>query len=212
LKKSLDQKKLTIKSILSIFFVVTISTVAQANSSGGIPAENAYRSSNDRNTANHIGYGWLNEPLVIPAIRLMTTQQGPLSLESIIRGKPAVLSLMFSRCKTTCPIQGTRLSKALSLTSEDVVFLSISIDVGFESVKTMQKWRANYPVDKRWIVATPEKESELQLLQSAIGADIDSSDAHTNQIYILDRTGRLVFRTPDFPSPESIVDAVKKLF
>jgi len=90
-----------------------------------------------------------------------------------------------------------------------IQLLSLSIDPEDDTPAILTAWLRHYHAGPAWIAAAPIPR-DLPRLQEFFGKGNDSSD-HSTQVHILDRSGSLVWRTYELPTPGEIAATLRKV-
>jgi len=157
---------------------------------------------------------------VVPARKLdpwpVTTHLGfATNLPALLRGKVTAVQLMFTGCSATCPIQGALFAQARRELKQPIKgsqFLSISIDALNDTPAGLQKWLKQFDAGADWLAAVPrvtDTDAIIQRLSSGGEKPTPGPDPHTGQVYVFDRRGELVYRTPSMPLATQIVEAMR---
>jgi len=135
---------------------------------------------------------------------------------SVLQGRVTAMQLMFTGCSAICPIQGAlfaelerRVTAAPALAS-GVQLLSLSIDPLGDDPRALGKWLQGFGAGAAWKAASPavrDLDPWLDFLQGRKSG----ADRHTAQVYLFDRTGRLVMRTVDFPTTAEVTRLLGEL-
>lgn len=156
--------------------------------------------------------GRVSPPVLVPDIHLVRNDGQSTTLPQLAAGHITALQLMFTRCTTTCPIAAAifqRVQKALpGMAARGIQLLSLSIDPQSDSPTALSAWRDRFHAGPAWIAAAPAT-ADSALLQDFFGKGADSAD-HSNQVNILDRHGRLIWRTNDLPSAPEIISLLQR--
>lgn len=153
---------------------------------------------------SHDPFGPVTPPQPTPRWRLVDERERTLDLASRLRGKVTALQLMFTGCSATCPIQGALFAAvAPGLTSPDAQLLSVSIDPLSDDPKALRRWLDRFGRHPAWQAARPEVRDVDALLDFLRGR-ASGVDRHTAQVFLFDRQARLLYRTPDMPSPAQV--------
>jgi len=159
------------------------------------------------------GHGKIAPPVPVPDIPVVRHDGVSTMLLPMVRGHATALHLMFTSCTTTCPIQAAifgRVQKTLpGMADQGIQLLSLSIDPQDDTPKALSAWRRRFHAGPNWIAAAPAIE-DIPRVQSFFGKGEDSSD-HSTQVQILDRSGRLVWRTFELPTPGEITAVLLKI-
>jgi protein SCO1 len=152
-------------------------------------------------------------PLLVPDIRIVRHDGVSTTLLPLVQGHATALHLMFTACTTTCPIQAAIFEDVQKLlpgmTNQGIQLLSLSIDPENDTPKTLSAWRRRFHAGPNWIAASPAI-ADITRVQSFFGNGKDSSN-HSTQVHILDRSGRLVWRTYELPTPGEITTVLQSL-
>jgi len=147
----------------------------------------------------------------VPNLAMGCSDETSTGLQELLRGHVTAVQLVWVGCSTTCPIQGAIFEMTQQLlgarVGSDIRLLSISINPLEDSVADLHSWLARFHAGAGWLAARPAVE-DLDVLQSAFGNTRDPLTSHSTQVQIVDRTARLVWRTNELPSPESIADVL----
>lgn len=129
---------------------------------------------------------------------LLDRKGRPLHLSSY-RGKPLLVSLIYTKCSETCPMTTRYLNKAVKLMSEALgtgsfAVLSIGFDTASDSPQAMQKFAAREGVDlPNWEFASLDPATVKDLTRD-VGFYFRASPAgfdHISQLSIIDQDGRV---------------------
>jgi protein SCO1/2 len=144
----------------------------------------------------------------------LTDQAGrQTALRVLLEGKVSVLQLMFTGCSNVCPIQGALFAglepsiRSLPATQ----LLSISIDPLGDSPAELRKWLAKFSAGSSWHAAVPADADLVRLKSWLGGSESDSFDRHTTQIFLVDSTASLCWRSTELPSVGEVLTAVRRL-
>ena len=113
------------------------------------------------------------------------------------RGKPVVVTFMYSHCHDTCPIQAQQIKGALDDLGHDLPALSISVDPSGDTPKSVDKFNREQGVTGRirWVLG-----SEKQLRRLWHGYSTTQqlpSQEHLARLVLIDKRG---FQRVGYPS------------
>jgi protein SCO1/2 len=115
-----------------------------------------------RETANLQDFG------VIPAFEL-TDERGQPFTEAALRGHPTMVSFLFTRCDTTCPITTAKMKMLQEQTfdiGDKVKLLSLTIDPAYDTPDKLAAYAAKYDADpERWRFVTGDPAREKALVE-----------------------------------------------
>jgi protein SCO1 len=159
-------------------------------------------------------HGLINPPLAVPDIALVRHDGVATSLPKLAAGHATGLQLMFTECMTTCPMQGAIFEKVQKLlpdmAARGIQLASLSIDPKNDNPAALSAWLQRFHAGAVWIGAAPDSQ-DLEQLKTFFGRGRGASDDHSTQVHILNREGRLVWRTFELPSPEEIAALLRRI-
>ncbi len=156
------------------------------------------------------------QPTPLPNV-LVTTHNGHRTTlrEGLSSGRFAV-QLMYSECKTTCPLLGGLFRKVdQQLESEgadDLKLISITVDPEHDQVEDLARWRQELKASPRWVAIRANRAELVQILGTLRELDHDPQ-SHSRRVYIVEgRPSGPVFvgLTREFPTATDIVDALRR--
>ena len=163
---------------------------------------------------SNIEHGRVDPPLLLPSLPMRCADGTVSDLASLTRGFATAAHLMFTGCSSTCPIQAAIFQRVQSLLPQDrahqIRLLSISIDPVRDTPRELKVWLVRLGARPGWTAAVPASTDMPQILQLFGLGRINISD-HTTQVQIIDRSGRLIWRTGALPPPESVVDILLQM-
>jgi protein SCO1 len=133
----------------------------------------------------------------LPAWSLTAHDERSVSLDDV-KGKIAVYDFIFTRCVASCPLMTSRMSGlAESIDSDDLRFLSISIDPEYDTAEVLANYREGVTRDDRWIFLTGAREKILDLsikgfmLAAGEGPEGGEAFLHSTRFILVDRDGSI---------------------
>lgn len=162
----------------------------------------------------HNDAGLVQPPVAMPPLKVALLTGKTTDLPTLLRGRVTAVQLMFTGCSATCPIQGAIFAEMQTLLKDagaDLQLLSVSIDPLGDDVRSMQKWLAQFgAMASRWSAAMSTMQSVDGLFDFMNGR-ASGPDRHTPQVYLFDRSARLVFRSVDLPPAQPMVRLMREL-
>jgi protein SCO1/2 len=159
-------------------------------------------------------HGRIKPPVPIPNVKLLQNSGAETTLAALANGHATAIQLMFTQCTTTCPIQAAIFQRVQHLipnmAAKKIQLLSLSVDPEADSPKAMTAWLKRFHACPAWIGAAPALE-DSPLVQNFFGRANGAFASHSTQVNIVDREGRLVWRTIELPTAEEIANVLKKL-
>jgi protein SCO1/2 len=115
------------------------------------------------------------------------------------RGKPVVVTFMYSHCHDTCPIQAQQIKGALDDLGHDLPALSISVDPPGDTPKSVDHFNREQGVTGRirWVLG---RESQLRKLWQGFHTTSQSPQSeHMARLVLIDKRG---FQRIGYPSSQ----------
>jgi protein SCO1/2 len=115
------------------------------------------------------------------------------------RGKPVVVTFMYSHCHDTCPIQAQQIKGALDDLGHDLPALAISVDPPGDTPKSVDRFNAEQGVTGRirWVLG---RESQLRRLWQGFHTTGQTpSTEHMARLVLIDKRG---FQRIGYPSSQ----------
>ncbi len=162
-------------------------------------------------TADH---GRIRPPLPAPDIKLVLNDGAGSSLSKLASGHATAVQLMFTECTTTCPIQAAIFQRVQRLlpnaAATGIQLLSLSVNPAADTPAALSAWLRRFHAGPNWIGASASA-ADTSLVRSFFGKANGGFADHSTQVNILDRQGRLVWRTIELPTSEEIAGVLQKL-
>ncbi|MGZ3711046.1 MAG: SCO family protein [Bdellovibrionota bacterium] len=113
-----------------------------------------------------------------------------------LRGKPVLITMIYTKCKYTCPMMVTKLKaieKAI-VSHPDIKIVLVSFDHKNDTPAVLKKFMQERNLDEnRWLVLTGKNSGSVRklaaLLDITYKQDKDGEYSHNNVISLLDRDG-----------------------
>jgi protein SCO1 len=122
----------------------------------------------------------------------LTTQDGTTVhlYDDLLKGKTVVVSLFYSECQDSCPLETARLVQVQHMLGDhvgkDVFFYSISIDPEHDTPAVLKAYAEKFHVGPGWLFLTGKK-ADIDLVGRKLGLDADPTlnrDGHTVDLMI----------------------------
>jgi protein SCO1/2 len=104
----------------------------------------------------------------------------------VLRQRPAIISFIYTRCTTTCPLVGATVAtvtEKLHADPEKLAIVSISVDPDYDTPDRLLDWRKLYGDIPQWTLLTGPKREINQLLR-ALGAYSPNLEDHSEILLI----------------------------
>lgn len=157
------------------------------------------------------------QPREIPDVPLQLSNGGTARL-SDLRGRPVVVTFIYTRCTTLCPMLSARLVDLRDQLAEDTAGLDVHfVSISFDPDRDRQDELAGYAEQlgadaDSWWVARPT--SGLGQLLDTFGIVVIPDDQggyiHNGGFHLIDRDGRLV-SIYDEQDPAELIEALKRM-
>ena len=116
-------------------------------------------------------------------------ERGEMLRLSQMRGKPVVVTFLYTTCRDTCPLTAQQIRIALDDLGHDVPVVAVSVDPANDTASRARAFLLEQGLEgrMRWALGSRE---ELQRLWKAYGIQPQSEDAeHTASTILLDKRG-----------------------
>jgi protein SCO1/2 len=159
-------------------------------------------------------HGRIKPPVAVPDVPLLQSDGRKTSLAALTLGHATAVQLMFTTCTTTCPIQAAIFQHVQSMlpdmAARKIQLLSLSVDPEDDNAPALAAWRRRFHAGQEWIAAAPAAASNADI-QSFFGRANGAFADHSTQVNIVDRHGRLVWRTNELPAAEEIASILRRV-
>jgi protein SCO1/2 len=159
----------------------------------------------------HYPFGPVEPRLAPPSLSLLGADGKELDLPVWLKGRPTAVQLVFTRCTTTCPIQGALFAALAPKLERGARILSVSIDPEHDTPAELSAWMARFGSHPAWYAAAPRDLAGVDVMFDFLRGRAQGLDRHSVQVYLFDTQGQLAYRTADMPSPAEVVSVLGKL-
>jgi len=163
-------------------------------------------------------HGRIKPPAPVPDVPLLRFDGRKTTLAALTLGHATAVQLMFTTCTTTCPIQAAIFQHVQSLLPEmagrKIQLLSLSVNPEDDNTPALAAWRSRFHAGPQWIAAAPDfvaGPASNADIQTFFGRASGSYADHSTQVNIVDRRGRLVWRTNELPAAEEIASILGRV-
>jgi len=127
--------------------------------------------------------------LSLPSLRLRDQDGRAVDLAAL-RGRPVVLTFLYTRCRDTCPLTAQQVRGALDELGHDVPALAVSVDPAGDTPARARAFLSREHLSGRMHYLLGSS-SELQPVWRAFGVSGQSAEQeHSVALVLLDRAGR----------------------
>jgi protein SCO1/2 len=159
-------------------------------------------------------HGRIRPPVPVPDVGLLRYDGARTTLPLLAQGRASAVQLMFTECTTTCPIEAAIFHRVQDMLPEMAVqglqLLSLSVNPGADTPRALASWRRRFHAGPEWIAAAP-RAADSAAIQSFFGKASGSFADHSTRVSILDRQGRLVWRTVELPAAEEVASILRRV-
>ncbi|ADO74266.1 SCO family protein [Stigmatella aurantiaca] len=159
----------------------------------------------------HYPFGPVEPRLNPPSINLLGADGAESDLRLWLTGRPTAVQLVFTRCTTTCPLQGALFAVIARKLKQGARILSVSIDPEHDTPAELSAWMVRFGSNPAWYAAAPRDLTGVDVMFDFLRGRTQGIDRHSVQVYLFDTQGRLAYRTADMPSPFEVVSVLDRL-
>lgn len=166
----------------------------------------------ERTTSGEGFAGAVRPPSIPPAQFGLRDEHGRLVRLQDLRGRPAVVTFLYTSCRDTCPLTTQQIRAALDELGHDVPVIAVSVDPANDTARRARAFTLKQQMTKRmrWVLGDA---AQLQRLWTAYGVRPQSDRfEHSASTVLLDGTGRqrVGFAT-DVLTPENLAHDIAVL-
>ena len=161
--------------------------------------------------------GLVRPPIEVPDVTVVSADGVRAPLSDLLRGRVTAIQLMFSKCKSICPIEAATLARvqealeAVTDTSiDDIQLLSLSIDPATDTPEVLKAWLKRFGAKRGWTAACPA-ETDLGRVRAFFDRASNLGEDHSTVISLVDRNGRLVWRSLELPPSDEVAKLLIQL-
>ncbi len=159
------------------------------------------------------GHGQVKPPQAVPNVKLIRYDGAATTLPILAENHATAVQLMFTACTSICPIQAAIFehvqSKLPDMAARRMQLLSLSIEPKYDTPEALSTWLRRFHAGPSWIAAATAT-ADARLLRDFFGKGSNAAD-HSSQVSIVDRQGRLFWRTYELPAAEEIIEVLEKI-
>lgn len=191
---------------LALLVVLLVALLSLRNGAGGATTSNP-----DANQSGLQGTDLGSVPA--PDFHLKDQFAKPISLAQF-KGKPVVLTFLYSHCPDVCPLTAEKLRTTMQSLGEDaqrVTVLAVSMDPKGDTIASVQNFSRVHKMGDYWhfLIGTHD---ELAPVWASYSVDAQAATSagtvsHSSAIYVIDKEGReRVLLDNDFSSAQLAAD------
>jgi protein SCO1/2 len=144
----------------------------------------------DRTVSGDAFAGALRPPDIAPEEFGLRDENGRIVRLRDMRGRPAVVTFLYTTCRDTCPLTAQQIRQALDELGHDVPVVAVSVDPANDTAQRAKAFSLKQGLTgrMRWVLGTS---AQLQRIWRAYGVAPQSSIAeHSASTVVLDADGR----------------------
>lgn len=132
---------------------------------------------------------------------------------SELKGKPVVVSMIYTTCKAACPriiSDIKKIESSLGDKKNDVNYLLISFDSDFDSPEVLKEYGGKHNLGKGWTLLKGDEETVRTLsvlLDISYAKTADQVFSHDNKIIVLDQNGVIRYQEEGLGNPPDKVNS-----
>jgi protein SCO1 len=152
-------------------------------------------------------------PAAAPAADFaLRDQDGDLVRMADLRGRPAVVTFLYSTCRDTCPIMAQTVRGALDQLGDDVPAVAVSVDPGSDTTSSAREFLLKQKMTGRMDFLLGSR-TQLEPVWAAFGISPQRGALdHSAWVILLDKRGRQRIGFPaDQATPDGIAHDLRRL-
>jgi protein SCO1/2 len=142
-------------------------------------------------TTRSAGFAGAVRPAGIPPAEFgLRDERGRVVRLRDLRGRPAVVTFLYTTCRDTCPLTTQQIRAALDELGTDVPVIAVSVDPANDTPNRARTFNVKQQMTgrMRWVLGTT---AQLQRIWRAYGVAPQTTDSeHSASTVVLDRRGR----------------------
>ena len=158
--------------------------------------------------------GAIKPPIEVPNVTVISSDGLRAPLHDLLRGKVTAIQLMFSKCKSICPIEAVTLARVQEALgdhpAEDIQLLSLSIDPATDTADVLRAWLDRFGARHGWTAVSPA-DADLARVRAFFDRPSALGEIHSTAVSLVDRRGFVVWRTLDLPAPNEVAMLLRQL-
>lgn len=162
----------------------------------------------------HDAVGPVNPPIEVPDIHVVSSDGFSGRLRERLIGRVTAIQLMFTKCKSICPIEAAtfvRVQEALGgCPCGDIQLLSLSIDPLTDTPDVLKAWLDGLGAGRGWTAVSPAR-ADLERTRQFFDRASSAGENHSTAMDLINRSGRLTWRTSELPAPNEVVKVLSYL-
>lgn len=125
----------------------------------------------------------------VPSFSLTDANSNEFNLSSM-KGRPWIVSFLFTRCRGQCPMMIGKLQK-ISAEIPDIDLLSVTSDPDFDTPEVLKKYMSENKGISKWSFLTGDKAEIQKLTQAFLMSSPDNPEIHSTRFVLIDSSGKI---------------------
>ena len=155
----------------------------------------------------HGKVGPVRPPVAVPDFEVVSSDGQRLHLRDMLAGRVSAVQLMFSHCRSICPIEAATFARVQDALADDLTgriqLISLSIDPATDTPEVLKTWLQRFGARHGWDAIAPSI-NELALVRSFFDQGSGFGEDHSTAMYVIDSNARLVWRSSELPAPDDV--------
>ena len=155
----------------------------------------------------HGKVGPVRPPVAVPDFEVVSSDGRTRQLRDMLAGRVSAVQLMFSRCRSICPIEAATFARVQDAPADNLAdriqLMSLSIDPATDTPEVLKAWLQRFGARQGWGAFAPSI-TGLALVRSFFDQGSGFGEDHSTAMYVIDSNARLVWRSSELPAPDDV--------
>lgn len=207
----------TRRALLAASLLGLSASVVRAQAQRPLKSGDATRSvpANNGGSGDHTPLGPVEPRIALPAMGLTLHDGSRRDLQQLLRGQATAAHLMFTGCRSACPVAGAVFASLQSRIAGQpgLQLLSLSIDPLGDDAAALKRWRTQLGARAGWVAAVPSVPDAQRVLDLFDGraSATRSAERHSSRIFLLDAQGRIAYRCAEWASAADVAKLLTEM-
>ena len=155
----------------------------------------------------HGRVGPVRPPVTVPDLDVVSSDGQRRQLRDMLAGRVSAVQLMFSHCRSICPIEAATFARVQEALAGDLTgriqLVSLSIDPASDTPEVLKAWLQRFGAHQGWDAVAPAIK-DLALVRRFFDQGSGFGEDHSTAMYVFDSDARLVWRSSELPAPDDV--------